>query len=576
MGVRKEAHLSRKAATGATKEIKAAPKVPQPLPRYSNEGYPSPQQTVLQTVNSNNLELSSRPHPYLCTTHPMDPPVGGRLQHYWPEWVQRGANGWVVLMLRWGYRIEWLNRPPLCTTPSVASRYSDPALHAALAGAIQDLLSKRAIEPVMNTNSPGFYSRLFLTPKATGGWRPIIDLKRLNPYVKGSLYKQETPQQIRLSLYKGMWAISLDLKDAFFHIPIREGSRKYLRFSFEGKVYQYRALPFGLKTAPWIFTKVISQVLAMPELKELSIHPYLDDWITPVPSFPEGIAAAHKLVHTCTTVGLKVNIEKSMLIPCQNFDYLGTHYDLVRGLMGVTTTQQDKITLRITTFLSKPQQPAIKWLSVLGLLGSQEKVVRYGRCRIRTIQWALKSQWQMTHHGWFQPVWITPETRQACLWWADRSNTTLTMPIHTPTPDVTVTTDASTAGWGGFAGHSSFHGTWSREESSLHINCLETRAIRLTLEQLLPPPGSTILCMTDNTSALCQVNKQGGTRSWSLHLEAQALFRLAESHRWLLTAKHIPGSKNVLADLLSRRHQIASTEWTLKWEPLLQLFEKWG
>ena len=513
-----------------------------------------------------------------ASTSCLDPPVGGRLQHFWKEWERRGAHGWIVTMLRWGYRLQWVDNtpPPLSWTPTVISRYQDPSLDLALGIAIKDLLGKAAVEEVPHPPSPGFYSRLFLTPKATGGWRPIIDLKRLNPYVRGDRYKQETPQQIRESLHSGMWAISLDLKDAFFHVPISQRSRKYLRFCYQGRTYQYRALPFGLKTAPWIFTKVISQVMGMPELKDYTVHPYLDDWLGPVPSYQVGVQAAGQLVTTCTDVGLKLNIPKSQLVPTQHFTYLGTEYDLVRGLMGTPPEQRLKIAQRVEKFLSSPAQPAIRWLSMLGLLGSQEKVVRFGRARIRTLQWAMKSQWRVEKQGWFHPVKITPDVRQACLWWADPANTTLTMPIHVPEHTVRVTTDASTVGWGGFSGHLSFHGTWSTEERAQHINWLETRAVRYTLEQLLPPAGSSILCETDNTSALCQINKQGGTRSHSLNQEVQLLLDLAEKRGWFLQAIHIPGSRNVLADLLSRRHQIASTEWTIKWEALQPLFAAWG
>ena len=57
----------------------------------------------------------------------------------------------------------------------------------------------------------------------------------------------------------------------------------------------------------------------MPELKDHTVHPYLDDWLGPVPSYQVGVQAAGQLVSTCTDVGLK-----SQLIPTQHFTYLGT------------------------------------------------------------------------------------------------------------------------------------------------------------------------------------------------------------------------------------------------------------
>ena len=54
----------------------------------------------------------------------------------------------------------------------------------------------------------------------------------------------ETPGTIRTSLQQGEWVTLLDFKNAYFHIPIQEQSRKYLRFHIQGKTYHFKALPF--------------------------------------------------------------------------------------------------------------------------------------------------------------------------------------------------------------------------------------------------------------------------------------------------------------------------------------------
>lgn len=59
---------------------------------------------------------------------------------------------------------------------------------------------------------------------------------------------------------KNNWAISLDLKDAYLHIPMHQNHRKYLRF--QGKAYQFKAMCFGQTQAPRVFTKNIASVAA--------------------------------------------------------------------------------------------------------------------------------------------------------------------------------------------------------------------------------------------------------------------------------------------------------------------------
>ena len=89
----------------------------------------------------------------------------------------------------------------------------------------------------------------------------------------------ETPETIRMSLQQGEWVTSMDFKDAYFHIPIQEQSRKYLRFHVEGRTYQFKALPFGLSTAPLKCTVVAKEVKLMAIHKGIRIHQYLDDWL---------------------------------------------------------------------------------------------------------------------------------------------------------------------------------------------------------------------------------------------------------------------------------------------------------
>ena len=94
----------------------------------------------------------------------------------------------------------------------------------------------------------------------------------------------ETLETIRLSLQKGEWVTSLEFSDAYFHIPIQQRSRKFLRFYLNSQVFQFTALPFGLATAPLEFTKVVKEVTLIAQTKGIWIHQYLGDWLLRAPS----------------------------------------------------------------------------------------------------------------------------------------------------------------------------------------------------------------------------------------------------------------------------------------------------
>ena len=101
---------------------------------------------------------------------------------------------------------------------------------ADLLQAVQKLRLSRAIEEVMDTTSPGYYSRLFLVPKPDGSFRPIIDLKKLNQFIVVPSFKMETLFSIIAALQPQEWITKIDLKDAYHHIMVHVNIRKYFRF----------------------------------------------------------------------------------------------------------------------------------------------------------------------------------------------------------------------------------------------------------------------------------------------------------------------------------------------------------
>ncbi len=64
-----------------------------------------------------------------------------------------------------------------------------------------------------------------------------------------------TMKTIMSQIQGGDWFVTIDLKDAYFHIQVVQRHRRFLRFAFGGKAYQYKVLPFGLALAPRTFTK---------------------------------------------------------------------------------------------------------------------------------------------------------------------------------------------------------------------------------------------------------------------------------------------------------------------------------
>ena len=110
--------------------------------------------------------------------------------------------------------------------------------------------------------------------------RPVFNFSALNVYLHVLRFRMLTTRQLTLILSKGDWVASLDLSDVYFHISIWPVSQKYLWFAYKGVVYEFYALPFGISTAPYVFTRMSCQLSKFLQPFSIPLYMYIDDWLT--------------------------------------------------------------------------------------------------------------------------------------------------------------------------------------------------------------------------------------------------------------------------------------------------------
>ena len=126
------------------------------------------------------------------------------------------------------------------------------------------------IELAQETKNPQqFISNMFLVPKKGGQFRPVINLKALNQFVRPQNFKMEGIQMLKDLFRPGDWLAMVDMKDAYFTIPIHHNHRAFIRFQHKDRVLQFTCLPFGLSSAPWVFTKTLRPAIAL--LREMGL-----------------------------------------------------------------------------------------------------------------------------------------------------------------------------------------------------------------------------------------------------------------------------------------------------------------
>ena len=254
-------------------------------------------------------------------------PVGGRLSNFVEGWKRITNDPYVLSIVAKGYRHRFTSPPLLRQTPWEIRSPQDPQEILGMREQISLMLQKKAITEVP-PHSPGFYSNVFLVRKASGWWRPVIDLKNLNAHIHAPHF---TTSSVLSSIEKGDYAFKIDLQDAYFHVPIHPNSRKYLRFAFENRVYQFQVLPFGLNTAPQIFTRLGHTVTAYLHRQGISVIPYLDDWLIHHPDHQVLLRHQALLLDTLDLVGFILIRKKSELDLTQDLQFLGIHLRLDLG-----------------------------------------------------------------------------------------------------------------------------------------------------------------------------------------------------------------------------------------------------
>ena len=215
---------------------------------------------------------------------------------------------------------------------------------------IYSLLEKGVIVERSNWDDC-FVSNVFLRPKPNNKFRMILDLSELNEFVTHHHFKMEHLEVAERMLFQGAWLGSIDLREAYYAIPIREEDRKYLCFQWEGKLFQFTCIPFGLSSAPWIFTKTLKPIFAKFHEMGFQGFGYIDDSFVFAESREQCQEALKCLTQLFSSLGFRVHDEKSVLEPTRELTFLG--YVLNSTDMSVAPTKDD------------PPQPSLFYISFI-------------------------------------------------------------------------------------------------------------------------------------------------------------------------------------------------------------------
>ena len=335
-----------------------------------------------------------------------DHPPAGRLRDHISTWKVITKDPWVLNTVR-GHQIDFLSEPHQGVVPHTP-QYSVEQ-NQLIVEEVQELLCKGAIKEMQNSRS-GFYSNLFLVPKKDGGQRPVINLKALNNFVQTQHFKMEGIHTLKELINQDDWLTKVDLKDVYFAIPIHRSHHQYLRFIFQGKCYQFQCLPFGLSSAPWVFTKTLKPALAL--LREMGVRliAYIDDILVLAESKELAKNHVEGVVYLLQCLGFQINQKKSVLEPAQVREFLGLSVDTVAMELRLPLDKIKKIRTESRAMMRAKQVSGRALARLVGKMNAASQVIPPAPLFFRHLQMTLADTLNQHHQCYDAQVSLSQYT----------------------------------------------------------------------------------------------------------------------------------------------------------------------
>ena len=413
--------------------------------------------------------------PHKCTPHATPPPpraagggtrratcqinqrFHGRLRDHAQKWADIGASPEVMKVVRTGLSIEFGPAKTTCDTTGCQARACDegwmcpthkhgsPAARACevpspTRGKVKNHTGARdhaqwlraAVDELVRHGSaiecdkpPRCSLPLNVEPKATAGkFRLCHDLRAINLTVKRRPFKMETLQAMRGSFRKGRWIATLDMSSSYYHVDMDEDSTTFLGFCLDGKYYKFVSLPFGLSSAPAVFTDLVMTLVRHWRGEDgFEVVSYLDDQAAIGDSYAQVNTQIRKMLQDMESLGFVINHEKSQLEPVQCEKFLGIDLCFEDGVFRVPQTRLASLEAAIVHAASASTATPRQIYSIAGKIGSMTMARGRKACALYTREmYSACASAVNGKTGWDEPMTRSKAVTEELAFWFSLRN----------------------------------------------------------------------------------------------------------------------------------------------------------
>ena len=468
-----------------------------------------------------------------------------------------------------GFRIGFERPRPL---RSASSNCPSAEAHSQVVVAYieKEVALGRFLGPLSSRDAPPqtHLSRFGVIPKGhvPGKWRLITDLSfpgglSINDGIAPPLcsLRYVTVDEIAMvaaRLGRGALIAKLDVESAYRIVPIHPDDRALLGVQWRGTIYIDCMLPFGLRSAPKIFTAIADALEWVIRRRGTRyVWHYIDDFIVAGP--PSSVECARALdmaLSTCHELGVPISAHK-VEGPATDITVLGIRINTVSQTLSLPDDKLRRLRQLLTTWGDKRACSRRELESLVGYLNHACKVVRPGRSFLRRMLDLLRhtepSAAPRRHHF----IRLNRSFRADLQWWrtfvADWNGVSVMPDLRSVS--VEMVSDASGAwGCGAYWHPQWFQLQWSVRALPLPIAVKELLPVIVAVAVWGPTwTQSRVRCHCDNQSVVHDLQSRSSRHPHMMHL-LRCLFFLEARYRIDLVCVHIPGVLNDLADDLSR------------------------
>jgi ribonuclease HI len=477
-------------------------------------------------------------------------------------------------VIEYGYLIPFVTLPT-----SVCLRNNKSALQHRefVECAINELLISGIIQEQME--KPFVVNPLTVSVNSSGKCRLILDLRHVNQCIDKQKFKIEGISNALQLLIKDGFMYKFDLKSGYHHVEIHDQHHKYLGFSWnfgeQDRYFEFTCLPFGLSSAPYLFTKLLRPLVKHWRSKGFKSIVYLDDGWGIAEDFLTCARIAREVQEDLSAAGFVINENKSDFNPTQVIKWLGFSWNTNFGTLSIPEDKVSKFILDLEAIINSTSNLTARQLAkVTGKIISFSS--SFGNiCNImsRYLHIAIA---ECTF--WDQIILINDDIINEIKFWFHNCKV-LPKVCHFESnkpPEQILFTDAS-----GFAGagysvktnNSLVHYMWTLEQRRQSSTWRELKAVEITVMSLKEIMCNRLVKLyTDNQNVVKIVNK--GSMKKELQNLSLSIFSICLQNNIKLETEWIPRSQNEIADAFSKIFDF--DDWSVG-EHVFQFFNrKWG